>query len=702
MSIVAPARPNAQDPPQISAANDNDPLANARALIALGVPVFPMKPNPRYDRTGGNESEFIYVKGWQNFQPTMDSLNDYQPGDLLAAVMGHTVDAVDVDTKNGASIDVERQRLIALGVPIIGAQITPSGGAHFFIPRTGIRSAAAPVNGVDFRGGDINGGGRGLIFIAPTTRPKYDGVAYNMVQVPTHADIDLTEGTLEDISDSAFSYLTACNIIPRKEGVAPTPSAGAEPVGNVPDDLRNKIDQIPPWNINRETGQIDRSARLHHLVGAIQRAGFTQGQALTLLTPWCALYYSDRLHRLPELIGYSWSKIADDVAKEAAKVKAANDWVNGLPEDPSGNAGVDHDSNEDEPSTWLPVDLAPHLDGSYVALVPTMLERADGNRLIYPGKVHSIYGESESGKSFVAQYACAVEIMAGRKVLYLDFEDSPGEVAHRLKLFGATSAQIKENFIYVQPFESLTGYESNKAFKGLLASTYSLCVLDGYTVAMSLITQPTGTPESQVAAFMRVLPKQVVRYTGAAILTIDHVVKSKDGRGRFALGSQEKLNQVTGAAYSIEVAKAIYPGARGELVLRVTKDRLGQVRRNAGKWRASDQTQEVARVVVDSTDSTWCNVIVGNPTRRDQTEDGSPWQPTHAMEAISRFLESCPEPVSTQEVKRNAKAKAETTLQAINALVDGGYVERVAGARGTNLHKIVTAYREPLDSDSAY
>jgi hypothetical protein len=44
-------------------------------------------------------------------------------------------------------------------------------------------------------------------------------------------------------------------------------------------------------------------------------------------------------------------------------------------------------------SSWAPVDLTAHLDGSHVPEVPALLRRTDGRALLYPGRVHSARGE---------------------------------------------------------------------------------------------------------------------------------------------------------------------------------------------------------------------------------------------------------------------------------------------------------------------
>lgn len=652
-------------------------ISDALALIDIGVPVFIAKPNAAY-KPGGKAPEFNHPTGWQNTPADPATLEGYVPGDALCAVTGHTVDAVDVDVKNGAVVDAEAQRLRGLGVPIIGVQGTPSGGAHFLIPATGIHSAACPRTGVDFRGGGIDGAGRGFIYLAGTQRLKYPGKGYQLAHIPTAADLDLMQGTREAITDSCATYLNAVGIKTRTEATNTGEVVGGEPVEVVPQWLQTELDK--PATVG------ERSEKFHALVGKIHRAGFTQGQAVTLLTPWCNSS-GKFVGRVAQEVARSLGSIKQDAVKESTYLENRSEHLS-ITEATEDTAG--------EVSTWLPVDLEPFLNGSHKPLKPTIFERTDGQALIYPGKIHSIYGESESGKSFVAQYLCAVEIMQGHKVLYIDFEDSPGEMIKRLQLFGATAQAIRENFAYLQPWHSLNSSYNRQALEQVLETPWTFVVIDGFTVAMNLIAPASGTPEAQVGQFMAALPKRITKATNAAVLTVDHVVKSKDARGRFALGSQEKLNQVTGAAYALEVSQAIFPGARGCLVLRVTKDRIGNVRANSGAWRASDRTQETARITIDSTDPDWVNVIVEPPTNST-----GQFRPTHVMESISQYLETCPEPVNVREVKENARGKGETVVAALQTLVSEGYIERVAGARGANLHKSLKPFRELLDgSDS--
>jgi len=646
-------------------------LGSALQLITIGVPVFVAKPNPAY-KPGCKNEEFFHPNGWQDTPVDPSTLKNYSPGDALCAVMGHTLDAVDVDSKNGAVVEVEAQRLRELGVTVIGEQVTPSGGAHFLIPATGIHSAACKKTGVDFRGGGCDGKGRGFIYLSGTERPKYGGKGYQLVNAPTLADLEPFQGARKAIAVSTTTYLKAVGINPRTEPASSSELVEGEPVGRVPDWLQTELATSVPAG--------ERSEKFHALIGKMHRARFTQEQIVTLITPWCVT--SDKFAvRVEQEVARSLEGIKQDALSGSIYLKDRNEHPR------------DTGDTEEEPSTWSPVELEQFLDGSYKPLKPTIFERTDGQALIYPGKIHSIYGESESGKSLIAQFICAAEIGRGNKVLYIDFEDSPAQVIKRLQLFGAGSQAIRDHFTYLQPFQNLKDPRNREALERVLETAWTLVVIDGVTVAMTLITPASSTPEAQVAEFMARLPKRIVKKTNAAVLSLDHVVKSKESRGRFALGSQEKLNQITGAAYLLEISKAIYPGVRGELVLRVTKDRIGQVRGNSGTWRANDRTQEAARITIDGTDPDWINVIVEPPT-----SSTGPFLPTHIMQSISEYLETCPKPVTGTAIKENTKGKSKFQTDALNALVDKGYVERVAGARGANLHRSLKPYRESSDS----
>lgn len=258
-------------------------------------------------------------------------------------------------------------------------------------------------------------------------------------------------------------------------------------------------------------------------------------------------------------------------------------------------------------ASWAPIDLGPYLDGTHVAPTATLLQRSDGLGLLYPRMTHSLHGESESGKSWVALWELSRLIKAEMSCAMVDFESDAGVVVSRLLLLGTPPALISKWFHYRRPERSPAGDEQElAAWNLLMAAAYVLVVLDGVTDAMGLFGK-ASKDNDDAAAFAKLLPRQIADRTGAAVLMIDHVTKDKDGRGRFALGGQAKMASLTGAAYTVDVVSPLGEGMRGELELRVAKDRHGRIRGQAGPMR-SDRTQAVARFIFDSS-SPWAPVV---------------------------------------------------------------------------------------------
>lgn len=347
-------------------------------------------------------------------------------------------------------------------------------------------------------------------------------------------------------------------------------------------------------------------------------------------------------------------------------------------------------------SSWTPLDLGPVLSGEYELERPEILVRQDGAALLYAGKTHALYGESESGKSWAALVAAA-EILrrdSGR-VLFLDFESDAGTVVSRLLALEADAGTLRARFAYVRPDGDPTKSETERpAWGALLAESWALVVLDGVTAALDSYGLD-GRHEGDVSTFYRQTLDPLAR-TGAAVVTVDHVTKSNDARGRFALGSQHKMSALTGAGYLVEPLDRLAPGHVGRLALRVAKDRPGAVRASAGTYRASDRTQEAAVLVLDSREKDRTRVTLDGPRGLD--EDGEPraFRPTALMERVSRYLETAGAS-STSAVRRGVSGRTEHIIRALETLEAEEYVSAEDGPRGARVFRSARPYRDEED-----
>ena len=348
---------------------------------------------------------------------------------------------------------------------------------------------------------------------------------------------------------------------------------------------------------------------------------------------------------------------------------------------------------------WQPVNLTSHADGTHEPEPATILERSDGAGLLYPGKVHAFNGEPESGKSMLAQWAVALELTWGFKVLVLDYESDAATYVERLMAMGVSRTAITQRLTYLNPeVDPTKNPAALAAMDALLASkSFSLAILDGVTEALALAGADTNSGDDYTL-WHKMVPRRIAK-AGAAVVVVDHVTKSSDSRGRFAIGSQAKLATLTGAAYLVDVKRPLGRGVIGELSLKVAKDRPGYVRGMAGKWSAGTRLQEAARILVDGTMLGRIAIVV-NPPRDDHDDDGD-WRPTGLMEKTSKTLEDAGEALGFNELAKRVGGKREHVQAAVAALVKEGHITTASGPRSSILHTSASPYRQADEADRA-
>lgn len=157
----------------MSTEDTREAIEVAHRLVAMGVPVFVARPVFREgerDWKGGTGGCGYYLpSGWQTTRPDPANVDAWRPGDALCAVMGHGLDLLDIDPRNGG--DGSRENLQGRGVwpRVYAVASTPSGGSHEFIASIGVRSRDSILPGLDVKAG-LDGKGHGFAFIAPTEK----------------------------------------------------------------------------------------------------------------------------------------------------------------------------------------------------------------------------------------------------------------------------------------------------------------------------------------------------------------------------------------------------------------------------------------------------------------------------------------------------------------------------------------------------
>jgi len=337
-------------------------------------------------------------------------------------------------------------------------------------------------------------------------------------------------------------------------------------------------------------------------------------------------------------------------------------------------------------SSWAPVDLTDVLEGRYQPPAPTVGARGDGVGLFYPGRGHTVASESEAGKTWFALAAVRCELDAGNSAVYLDFEDDEGGVVGRLLALGATPHDISKRFAYIRPDDSIDAFTNRADLAQVLGDLRpTLAVLDGVTEAMTLhgLQMKDNT---DVAAFGRTLPRWIADQ-GPATVSLDHVTKDPETRGRYALGGVHKLNGLNGAAYVLENRRAFGIGLTGVSTVYVAKDRPAQLRQHAVPskgmhWFADLQLESLHKTSVSA------SITAPSPLTAED------FRPTTLMHRVSDVLGKAGKPLAGRDIEDRVKGRAQDVRYAIACLVDEEYVTISAGPHNAKLHTLATPFGE--------
>lgn len=361
-------------------------------------------------------------------------------------------------------------------------------------------------------------------------------------------------------------------------------------------------------------------------------------------------------------------------------------------------------------SSWRFEDLTQLASGVELPPTPTVFQREDGQGLFYRGAVNDLHGEPGCGKSMIAQIAAAQELKSSHDVIYIDYEDSARNVVKRLLLLGVTGEQIVAHFHYVRPSAKPSSPTSLDGWKETLdyADTATLAIIDGVTSCLAYAGLDSNSGDD-IAAWYNTMPR-LISACGPAVVLIDHVVKSKDNRGRYAGGSMQKLALIDGISYSVDMTKPVGKGVRGTIVIKSGKDRISEIEEHcAVSWSGNgSHLREAARIEINSTNPKLMHVTIARPNMmpsEETTRQRGLERPTGLMEKISRIIENAPEEPNQTEIIELLKddgssARKTTVLTAINRLLEGEWISNRSGRNNRNIYASVRPYRQMDDPKS--
>ena len=334
-------------------------------------------------------------------------------------------------------------------------------------------------------------------------------------------------------------------------------------------------------------------------------------------------------------------------------------------------------------------DIAAVLAGQIPPVEASILHRNDGQALLYTGKMHVFQAEPGAAKSWLACQAVLEVLAGGGTAIYIDYEDSPRGIVDRLLALGGQPASLIDAFAYVRPDSPFGPAERLELQRRMEILNPDLIVLDGVAEALAL----DGIDEDrngEVAGWIASYPRWLTDTSGAALIMIDHVVKTKGERGRYARGAGHKLAAIDGVAYELKVTEPFSRHRAGRVTVTIQKDRHGAIGEQGSVAAVAAITPHAAGERVE------LNLIA--PERRDPSEGA--WKPTRMMDRVAEEIARSAAPLDASQVVAllTSPAHPNPTLirQAISGLLSDGRVrERREGHR--TFLEVIDAPPPPTD-----
>lgn len=327
-------------------------------------------------------------------------------------------------------------------------------------------------------------------------------------------------------------------------------------------------------------------------------------------------------------------------------------------------------STQSRDTSWTPLNLASLEDK------PPQPPDLGGLTLAYQGKRHVFSGPQESAKTLAAYVIGLSVVRTGGTVVLIDLEMGPWDAKARLRELGATDEELS-SFLYLEPERAVAQEDTGR----LVRLEPSLVIVDAAAGAFQLESLDDNS-RKDVEKWARAWVDPFWR-AGIATIVLDHVTKNAETRGNYAIGSERKVGGAD-VHLGFSVIQPIRRGGHGKYQITTHKDRGGFHKR--GKLATFELTSDP-----DTHFISWAFVAA------PEVDEEHPFRPTVKMEQTSRWLEKQSEPVPIGHVENGVGGNRDAFREAMELLIEEGYVAESKGARGARLMELVRVYREDSD-----
>lgn len=331
----------------------------------------------------------------------------------------------------------------------------------------------------------------------------------------------------------------------------------------------------------------------------------------------------------------------------------------------------------EEPDPVGFVDLGDWWDRAEPERQADVLTRTDGTALLYTADLNWIYGDSGSGKTWIALAAAVQELAAGRHVAWIHYEDpTPATIIGRLKTLNVPRHIAVAQFHYLDP----QGTTINWPDLITLCHSHNITwvTLDSVGEALNAAGLNEDS-DAEVGPWLTTGPRAMAN-AGIGIVCVDHGTKAQNQK-LHPSGSKRKRAAVTGTALLIEP------------IVAPTIDRDGMIRITCAKDRHGNHQQGSTIGIAHLRRDTTTGGLIVTINENEVTEVTAAQHDT-LIRAVVRAVTQQPGLTKNQLQRFMPTAGKDRRHAAIDEAVESGLIRFEFGPRRAQL------YYPPEDSDS--
>jgi hypothetical protein len=225
----------------------------------------------------------------------------------------------------------------------------------------------------------------------------------------------------------------------------------------------------------------------------------------------------------------------------------------------------------------LYVDVEALLRGGLRAPEPTVLPVSDDVALFYSGEFNLIFGDTESGKTWLCMAAVVSTLEEGGKAAIIDLDHNGAQsIVNRLVELGAQPSTLTDTarFRLAEPTDPT---DLKQVVQDLTTFQPDVVTIDSLGEVLPLFRGNSNNADDFTLVHACVIKPLALQ--GAAVLVVDHLAKNAESRAQGPTGTMAKTRAVGGLAVRVTAQRPFRPGEGGTAKLELHKDRHGGVRK---------------------------------------------------------------------------------------------------------------------------